>query len=261
MGRPALRRSRRRFLRGSLALAGMGLLAGCGGLLPEAPAPRKTPRIGRVWSGNITADHADAFREQLRELGYVDDQSVIIEDRVAEGRPEPLPDLVAELVRLPVDAIVTVGTPATLAARQATSTIPIVQASGVADLIREGVAASLARPGGNVTGLATIGEELTAKRLDLLKQTLPGLRRVAVLWNPASPSTSLSWTETQAAAPPLGLELHSLEVRSPDELDGLVAAARGARRGAGQGEPPAVDVRHAGVRGRRGADDLRAQGD
>jgi putative ABC transport system substrate-binding protein len=217
--------SRRRFLQTSLALAGAGLLSGCGGLPPQAQPPRKTPRIGHVWSATATPEQSGAFRDQLRDLGYVDGQTIIIEDRVAGGRLEPLPDLVAELARVPVDIIVTTGTPATLAAREATGTIPIVQASGTADLVREGLAASLARPGANVTGLTSISEELAAKRLELLKQTVPRLRRVAILWNPASPSTGLAWTETQGAAQALSLELQSLEVRSPDELESLLMAA------------------------------------
>ena len=215
---------RRRFLRGGLALAGLGLLAGCGILPPRLQPPQGALRIGHIWAGTAAADLRAAFRDQLRELGYAEGHGISIEDRVAGGRPEPLPELAAELVRLPVDIIVTTGTPATLAARDATDTIPIVQASGTVDLVREGVVASLARPGGNVTGLATIGEELTAKRLDLLRQAVPGLRRVAVLWNPDSASTAISWQETGAAASAAGIELLSLEVRGSDQLDGLVAA-------------------------------------
>jgi putative ABC transport system substrate-binding protein len=218
---------RRRFLRGGLTLVGLGLLAACGVVPPLAQAPRRTPRIGRVWAANVTPDLSEAFREQLRDLGHVDGQSVSIEDRVAGGQPEPLPGLVAELVRMPVDIIVTTGTPATLAAREATSTIPIVQASGTVDLVREGLAASLAQPGGNVTGLSATVEELTGKQLDLLRQVVPGLGRVAVLWNPVSPSTAFAWTETRAAALALGLEPQSLEVRSPEDLEGLMSATRG----------------------------------
>jgi putative ABC transport system substrate-binding protein len=146
---------------------------------------------------------------------------------------------VAELVHLPVDIIVTTGTPATLGPATRTDTIPIVQASGPVDLVREGAATSLARPGGNVTGLATIGDELTAKRLDLLRQTVLGLHRVAVLWNPDSPSTVVSWQETLAAARVAGVGLQSLEVRSPDELDGLVMAAS---RGQAQVLFPLIDA-------------------
>ena len=230
---------RRSFLRGGLALAGLSVLAGCGVLPPQSQPLRRVPRIGHLWAGPHQPHLSAAFRDQLRELGYADGQTVTIEDRVAEGRPEPLPEFAAELVRLPVDVLVTTGTPATLAARDATDTIPIVQATGTVDLVREGVAASLARPGGNVTGLATLGDELTAKRLDVLRQTLPGLSRVAVLWNPDSPSTAVSWQETRAAAATAGLDVQSLEVRGPDELDGLVTAAR---RGQAQALFPLLDA-------------------
>ena len=235
-GRMAMRvLPRRRFLATGLVLAGWGLLGGCG-VLPSQP-PRLY-RIGHLWAGTPTPEFRVAFRDQLGELGYLDGQNVTIEDRVAGGRSELLPALVAELVRLPADVIVTTGTPATLAARDATDAIPIVQASGTVDLTREGLVTSLAWPGGNVTGLATIGDELTAKRLDLLRQTVPGLRRVAVLWNPASPSTVVSWKETQAAAQAAGIDLQPLEIRIPDELEGLVTAAS---RGQAQALFPLLD--------------------
>jgi putative ABC transport system substrate-binding protein len=159
----------------------------------------------------------------MRELGYVEGQNLLIESRAA-GRQELLPDLAAELVRLPVDVIVTVSALATLAAKKATSTVPIVQAIG-ADLVREGVVASLARPGGNVTGLTQMAPELAAKRLELLKGVVSGLSRVAVLWNPASPPVVLSFGETQGAAQVLSVHLHSLEVRSSDDLESLLEAA------------------------------------
>jgi putative ABC transport system substrate-binding protein len=198
---------RRSFLRGSLALAGLGLLSGCGALAPWTQRPPRILRVGHLWAANATPDLMEAFRDQLRDLGYVDGQSIIIDDRVAGGQLDPLPGLVAELVRVLVDIIVTTGTPATLAAKDATSTIPIVQASGTVDLVREGLAASHAQPGGNVTGMGAIVEELTGKQLDLLRQAVPGLRRVAVLWNPTSPATGFAWTETQAAAQALSLDL------------------------------------------------------
>jgi putative ABC transport system substrate-binding protein len=128
-------------------------------------------------------------------------------------------------VQLPVDIILAFGSPATLAARKATATIPIVQAVGAADLVREGIVASLGRPGGNVTGLTAISPELSAKRLELLKQAVPGLLRVAVLWNPTFPSAALSLEEIQGAAQLLGLQLHSMEVRRADDLDRLFEAA------------------------------------
>ncbi len=219
---PIPRHRRRHFIQVSLALAGCGLLGGCG----VPPPGARPPRIGHVSAGTPAPESRAAFRDQLRDLGYADGRNIVIEERVADGRLEPLPAMMAELVRLPVDVIVTAGTPATLAARDATDTIPIVQVSGTVDLVRDGALASFARPGGNVTGLATIGDELTAKRLDLLGQAVPGLRRVAVLGNQAGRSTAVSWQEAEAAARGSGVDVQPLEVRGPEELEGLMAEAR-----------------------------------
>jgi hypothetical protein len=189
------RRNRRWFARSGL-IPGLGLLSGCG-ILPSTVSPaRKLARIGHLWAADIIPQSAAALRSGLGDLGYVEGRDIHIDDRVAGGRLEPLPSLAAELLGLQVDIIVTTGTPATLAARAVTDTLPIVQASGTADLVREGVAASVARPGGNVTGPSSILEELAPKQLELLRQIVPGLsRRVAVLWNPTSPSTGLAWAE------------------------------------------------------------------
>jgi putative ABC transport system substrate-binding protein len=214
---------RRQFLQGGLILAGIGLLTGCGVIAPQAPPPPKTPRVGLLFAASDIA--RPALQEGLQELGYVEGQTILVESRVAEGRAELLPDFAAELARLPVDLIVTIGTAATLAARQATGTIPIVQALGASDLVREGVVASLAHPGGNVTGLTELAPELSAKRLQLLKEAVPGLRRAAVLWNPASPAAAQAVGETHTAAQTLGLQLQSLEVRTSEELESLAEAA------------------------------------
>ena len=221
------RPSRRQFLQRSLALAGVSLLSGCGLLPSRSQQGARIPRIGFLGSGSAESFNREPFVQGMRDLGWVEGQTVAIEWRFAEATPEALPALAAELVRLPVDIVVTSGTPATLAVKTATSTIPIVQAVGAGDLVQEGVVASLAHPGGNVTGLTAISVELTAKRLDLLKQTIPGLRRVAVLWNPTFVSAASAFGETQAAAQALGIRLQSLEVRSPDELESLLAAATG----------------------------------
>jgi putative tryptophan/tyrosine transport system substrate-binding protein len=157
-------------------------------------------------------------------MGYVEGQNITFETRIAEGNADLLTAYTADLVRIPVAVIVAVGGPATLTARRATPTIPIVQAVGATDLVREGVVASLARPGGNVTGLTAIAPELTAKRLQLLQEVVPSLSRVAVLWNPAFPSAAQSFEETQGAAPLLGLQLSSLELRQGEQLDRLFAA-------------------------------------
>jgi putative ABC transport system substrate-binding protein len=218
------RRSRRQFLQGSLTLAGLGLVSGCGPLLPQAQPPPKTRRLG-VLSSTGRVNTPQAISEGLRDLGYTAGRDFVIEARVAEGSLQALPDLAAELVRLPVDVLLTVGTAATSAAADATKTIPIVQATGASDLVQDGLAASLARPGGNVTGLTEITPELTAKRLDILKQALPGLRRVAVLWNPGSQPAAAAFSELPGAARALSVELQSLEVRKPDELAGLGEAA------------------------------------
>ena len=165
----------------------------------------------------------DAFRQGLRELGYIEGQNITVEYRFASGQVERLPNLAAELVRLRPDVIVTPGTPASLAAKQATGTIPIVFA-GVADAVCAGLIANLARPGGNVTGLTSISAELSGKRLELLKGVVPNASRVAVLHNPADRSNVLVFKELQAAAPALGLTLQSIEVRNPSEFAGAFAA-------------------------------------
>ena len=164
-----------------------------------------------------------AFVQGLRERGWVEGQNTIIEWRYADGRMERFPDLAAELVRLKVDVIVTVAAPAARAAKQATTTIPIV-ALAVSDPVGQGLVASLARPGGNITGSATLFPELAAKRLALLKETLPRISRVAVLRNVANPGNVFLWKEVQVAGRTLGVTLHSGEVRGPDDFQGAFAA-------------------------------------
>jgi putative ABC transport system substrate-binding protein len=159
----------------------------------------------------------DAFRQGLRDLGYIEGNNIVIEYRFSEGRDERLPDLAAELVQLKVDAIVTSGIPPPLAAKKATKTIPIVMGV-VGDAIGTGLVDSLARPGGNVTGLTLVGPELSGKRLDILKETVPKLSRVAVLLNPANRGTTLYREEIEVTARSLGVELHILEASRPNEL-------------------------------------------
>lgn len=189
----------------------------------EAQQPGKIPQIGFLSSASVTssAPSAEAFREGLRGLGYVEGKNIIIEYRYAEGRRERLPGLAADLVRLNVDIIVTGGRPSTRAAQQATSTIPIVMAAS-GNPIGNRFVASLARPGGNITGLTTIRGDLTGKRLELLQEAVSKISRVAVLWGPPAAS-NLKMAEV--AARTLGLELQSLEVRSPEDLDGAFRAA------------------------------------
>jgi len=164
-----------------------------------------------------------AFRQGLRDLGYVEGQNIAVEYRFAEGRFERLPDLAAELVRLKVDVIVSVVTQASLAAKNATRTIPIVMVAP-GDPLGSGLVANLARPGGNVTGPSSMFE-LAGKQLELLKETVPKVSRVAVLWNPANAAWhALMLRQTEIAARALGLQVQLLEARGPDELEGAFAA-------------------------------------
>ncbi|MGH7322270.1 MAG: ABC transporter substrate-binding protein, partial [Candidatus Rokuibacteriota bacterium] len=187
----------------------------------------KIPRIGllRTASRDAPDPAAEGLRQGLRELGHVEGQSISIEYRWAEGRPERIPALAAELVRLNVDVIVTGGENAILAAKQATSTIPIVMGASN-DPVSAGLVASLARPGGNVTGMTVLSPELSRKRLQLLKEALPRASRVAILSNPAYLGTLLDLSETRSAAQELGLTLQNVEVRSPADLEAALAAAR-----------------------------------
>jgi putative ABC transport system substrate-binding protein len=163
-----------------------------------------------------------AFRQGLRDHGYVEGQNIVIEYRAAEGRAERLPELAADLVRLQVAVIVTSGPQPIRAVTQATTTIPIVMAISP-DPVEAGLVASLAHPGGNLTGLSVMAPEFQAKRLQLLKEAVPGVSRVAVLWNAASPGAR--WRAMQAPARALGIALQSLAVHSPDDFDRAFEAA------------------------------------
>jgi putative ABC transport system substrate-binding protein len=182
--------------------------------------------IGILSAGSTTlgAVYA-ALADALRELGWIEGKNVAFEHRYADNRLERLPELAAELVRLNVDVIVAMGTLAPLAARQATRTIPIVMGAA-GDPVGSGLVLSLARPGGNITGMSLMAPDLGGKRLELLKELLPRLSRVAVLWNAANPYPALVFKETQAAGQTLGIEVQSLEVRGPDDFDGAFEAAR-----------------------------------
>jgi putative tryptophan/tyrosine transport system substrate-binding protein len=199
------------------------------GLLTAATAhaqpPAKVARIGYLVTGGLASPETrvllDAFRQGLRERGYVEGQNIVIEYRAADGKLERFPALAAELVQLKPEVIVAQGTPAARAAQQATSTVPIVTPV-MGDPVGDGFVASLARPGGNITGLTFLGPELVAKRLELLKEALPRVSRIAALWHPgayAERTTSAMLQETEAAARTLGVQLQRVEVRGPDELD------------------------------------------
>jgi ABC-type uncharacterized transport system substrate-binding protein len=187
--------------------------------------PQKVPRIGFLTTGSLAASESlavfDALRQGLRERGYVEGQNIVIEVRGAGGKIDRFPALARELVALKVDVIVASNTLAARALQQATTTIPIVVAI-MADPIRDGLVASLARPGGNATGLTFIGPELLPKRVALLKETLPNASRVAALWHPGAygeRTTSAMVKETEAEARRLGLHLRLVAVQGPDELD------------------------------------------
>ncbi len=184
-----------------------------------AQRPEKVYRIGilETRSTAMNAANLDAFRQGLRELGYVEGQNFVIEYRSADGRPERFPGLATELVRLKVDLIVTRGTPAVLAAKKATGSIPIVMASS-ADPAGYGIVSSLARPGGNVTGQSAIVVELAGKRLELLKEAIPRIARIAQLANMSNPASAASWRQIEVAARSLGLAPQLLDVRAPEDF-------------------------------------------
>jgi putative ABC transport system substrate-binding protein len=210
------RHSRRRFLRGGLALASLGLLSGCAAppLGPRRPA--RLPRVGYL--GGAGQEEADGFRLGLADHGYVEGRNIIVEWRYSEGRADRLPGLAAELVRLPVDVLVAEGTAATGRLKDATTTVPIVMVGG-ASPVEGGLVASFARPGGNVTGLTTISRELDQKGLELLKEAVPSLSRVGVLWSPAVADRAEEFQVVEEKARALGLEVRSLEVRDHGALD------------------------------------------
>jgi len=218
MGAPTLDR---RVLLGALASA---LLAA-----PVAAwaQPGKVVRIGFLSPASASDPRMlgllDAFRRGLVELGYVEGRAFRIESRWAEGRYERLPRLAAELVALRVDVILTVAVPAIRAAMEATRTIPIVMAS-VVDPVATGLVASLARPGGNITGLSNMAPDVTGKLLEILKQLVPNASRVAVLWNPGNPGNAPQLRAAEAAGQALGIRLQALDARTPDDLDPAFAA-------------------------------------
>ena len=205
-------------------------------LVGEAQQATKVPRMGFVTAGSHSDPGAqrnlDVFRQGLRDLGYVESQNIVIEYRWAEGTLDRLPDLAAELVRLKVDIIVAAQTQATVAAKNATGTIPIVMVA-VGDPVGQGLIASLAHPGGNVTGLTfSVGVDTFGKGLELLKETVPKVRRVAILSNPANPTQPLAIRNLKVAARSLGVGLQLVEARGPSEFDSAFAAIAKARVGA-----------------------------
>jgi putative ABC transport system substrate-binding protein len=212
----------------------VSLLLLAAALAVEAQPAGKIPRVGHLFlqPSSVTWHLRDAFRQGLSGLGYVEGQNIVIEFRNAEGRLERLPDLAAELVRLKVDVIVAAPDACIQAAKQATSTIPIVMALSE-DPVGRGFVASLARPGGNITGLNTLSPELIGKLLELLKEIVPKLSRVAALQDMDNPSQAAFLRETEVAARALGLQLQALPLRGPNpDFESAFRAATSGRAGA-----------------------------
>src|SRR6266536_851381 len=195
-------------------------------VITEAQQPKKVARIGFLAAVSHSANSArfEAFRQGLRELGYVEDKNIVIEWRHAEEKLDRLPALAAELARLKVDVIVTTGPTTTRPAKDATSTIPIVMTQDT-DPVGNGFVASLARPGGNITGLSSLAPELSGKRLELLKEIVSGLSRVTVLWVSTTPGSAQALREMEGAAGGLGVKLQSLDIAGPKDIEAAFRAA------------------------------------
>lgn len=204
-------------------IAGLGSAA-ARPLLARAQEAEKVRRIGWLTAGSTKYVIRPVFRDAFGDLGWIEGKNVAFEIRAAEDRPDRLPELVAELIRLDVDIIVANGTLAPLAAKRATSTIPIVMA-GAGDPLGTGLVASLAHPGGNVTGSSMMVTDMAGKRLQMLKELLPHVAKVAVLWNATNPYPARVFKQTQAAGQTFGIEVQSLEVRGPDDFDPAFEAA------------------------------------
>jgi putative tryptophan/tyrosine transport system substrate-binding protein len=202
-------------------------------LASDAQPPGQIRRVGLLTA--VTAPTIEPLqellRQGLRERGYVEGQHIVLESRSAEGHYERLPALAAEMVARPVDVLVTWGTPATVAAKQATSTVPIIFFA-VGDPVGSGIVASLARPGGNVTGVTNLTAELSAKQLELLKEVVPGLTQIAVLQNPRNPVSALNLRWTELAAQALGVQLHVVDVHDPSEFEAAFVSMTRERAGA-----------------------------
>jgi putative tryptophan/tyrosine transport system substrate-binding protein len=202
-------------------------------LLPSAPAQAQEPRPGKIYRiGFLRAGHPppaylEGFQQGLREGGYVYGQNVVVELRATDGSVDQLPMLAEELLRSKVDVILASAGPAALIVKNATTSVPVVFV-GVVDPVGLGLVPSLARPGGNLTGLATTSGDFAGKRLELLKAIVPRLRRVAVLWHPANPTNPIQLKGAQAAAATLGVKLEPVQIQGPDDVDSAIKAVRGA---------------------------------
>ncbi len=217
---------------GGISTLVLGLIAAP--LPAEAEQARKVYRIGylgpRSFSSRAGSVRRKAFREGLRELGYVEGKNVVMEYRSAEGKRDRFPELAAELVHLNLDVIFAYSTAAVRALKKATTTVPLVTVSG--DPVRAGFVASLAQPGGNITGLANLTPELAGKRLELLKEVIPQISRVAVLWNPDNTIAGLRMRETEVAANSLDIKLQPVAVRVPNDFERAFSAMKKGNAGA-----------------------------
>jgi putative ABC transport system substrate-binding protein len=213
--------------------------------LSQAQQPKKIPRIGYLAAGSLAAQSAriEAFRQGLRELGYVEGKNIIIEWRSGEERLDRFPALAAELVRLKVDIIVSAGPTVTRAAKEATTTIPILMTND-ADPVGAGFVASLAHPGGNITGLSTLAPELSGKRLEILKETVPKLSRVAVLGDSTEPANAQNLNEVELAAKAFGVKLQYIDVPDHKEIETAFRVAGKGRAQAVLVLPSAVFTNH-----------------
>ena len=216
----------------ALCLLGALLLALC--QFAEAQQPAKVPRVGVLVAGHPpTRPSLEGFRQGLRDLGYVEGKTIILEIRWDEGKSDRWAELAGDIVRLKVDVILAGHTAAALGAKQATTTIPIVIGAAGGDPVATGLVASLARPGGNITGLAFVGSELSPKRLELIKESIPRLSLGAVIWHPLDrQNQEVQLKEIKATAQSLSLKLQPLEVRQRDDFDGAFRAARREKAGA-----------------------------
>ncbi len=219
----------------TLKLVGISLIAFvfvATGAVATAQLPPKTAKVGFLMSGVGSSVRLASFRREFLKLGYFEGKNVTFESRAANFNNDRLPALADELAKLKVDVIVTPGANDTRAAKNATTTIPIVFLGTVSDPVSLGLVESLARPGGNVTGFTSIGSVLAGKRLALLKEVIPKLSRVAVLWNPQNAGSAEVWKESQAPAKVLGLQLHSMAVNSADKFESAFKDAVKSRNGA-----------------------------
>jgi len=197
------------------------------GVAAKAQQPKKMARIGYL-AADSRAPTREAFRQGLKDFGYVEGQSILIEWRFTEDKPDRFPEFAADLARLKVEAIVCGNSSAVSILQRATTTIPIVMATYAGDPVADGIVTSYAKPGGNITGVISLSPELSGKQLELLKETLPKLSRLAVMWNPDDSGGRVQWQELKSAAGILGVQLLSLEVKGSTELE---KAIEGAERG------------------------------